>query len=302
MSFAVELPPPELLIRASTLLTLTGLLLAVGLRLELATVLRAIAVSRLGLILPLNFILVPAVAVALVQGFALPGATAAGMLLLAAAPFAPVVPVFVKLARGDLALAAGLTAIFPLFAAFLTPLVCDLVLPGITGTPVAIHFDPLRVFGTLSTTVTLPILGGMLLRHRLPRLAARLLRPLEIVAETTGALSLLYISYVEVGPILATGWQPLLAMVLAGEISFLLGLGCGGPDPSARQTIAFGTANRNIALALLVAVDSFSGTAVLGAVVTNGLLLIFLGLLHVGGIRLNNWRRRAWSRVQGESP
>ena len=38
------------------------------------------------------------------------------MLLLAAAPFAPVVPVFVKMARGDLALAAGLTAIFPIFS------------------------------------------------------------------------------------------------------------------------------------------------------------------------------------------
>jgi len=33
-------------------------------------------------------------------------------------------------------------------------------------------------------------------------------------------------------------------------------------------------------------VDGFAGTAVLGAVVANGLLLIFLGLLHVAYYRL----------------
>jgi hypothetical protein len=44
---------------------------------------------------------------------------------------------------------------------------------------------------------------------------------------------------------------------------------------------AFGASNRNIALALLVAVGSFAGTPVVGAVVANGLVVILLGLLHV---------------------
>ena len=37
------------------------------------------------------------------------------MMLLAGAPFAPVVPIFTKMARGDMALAGALTALFPFF-------------------------------------------------------------------------------------------------------------------------------------------------------------------------------------------
>jgi BASS family bile acid:Na+ symporter len=46
--------------------------------------------------------------------------------------------------------------------------------------------------------------------------------------------------------------------------------------------VALGTANRNIALALLIAVARFPGTPIVAAVVANGLLLIGLGLVHVG--------------------
>ena len=285
--------PPETLIRALTMLSLGGLLLAVGVRLDPRSVALALRQSQLALILPVNFILVPALVYAVIWGFALPPELAAGMLLLAAAPFAPVVPVFVKMAGGDLALAAGLTAIFPLFAAFLTPLVFEASLPGIsyTGYAGVLRFFPLQSLAVLSVTITLPLLAGMALRQVLPGLARRILGPLEGLAEATGAVSLAFVTFVEFDSILATGWKSLLAMTLAGELSFLLGFLSGGPLPASRQVIAFGTANRNIALALLIAVDSFAGTAVVAAVVANGLLLIFLGLLHVAIYRLAGWRR-----------
>ena len=285
--------PPETLIRALTMLSLGGLLLAVGVRLDPRSVALALRQSRLALILPVNFVLIPALVYAVIWGFALPPELAAGMLLLAAAPFAPVVPVFVKMAGGDLALAAGLTAIFPLFAAFLTPLVFEASLPGIsyTGYAGVLRFFPLQSLAVLSVTVTLPLLVGMALRQVLPGLARRILLALEGLAEATGAVSLAFVTFVEFDSILATGWKSLLAMALAGELSFLLGLLSGGPLPASRQVIAFGTANRNIALALLIAVDSFAGTEVVAAVVANGLLLIFLGLLHVAIYRLAGWRR-----------
>lgn len=276
---------PETLIRALTMLSLGGLLLAVGLRLELMAVAKALRDSRLALILLLNFVLVPVVVSVIVRGFALPPELAAGMLLLAAAPFAPVVPVFVKMAGGDLALAAGLTAIFPVFSTFLTPLVCEASFAGLADAG-AIRFHPWGILTVLFATVTLPLLVGMALRRALPDLALRILRPLEVLSEATGAVSLAFVTFVEFGTIMATGWKSLLAMTVAGELSFLLGLALGGVLPAGRQVIAFGTANRNIALALLVAVDGFAGSAVLGAVVANGLLLIFLGLLHVAFYRL----------------
>jgi BASS family bile acid:Na+ symporter len=78
----------------------------------------------------------------------------------------------------------------------------------------------------------------------------------------------------------------LLAIALLSELSFLAGYMLSGPSPGARLVVALGTANRNIALALLVAVDRFPGTPVAAGVVANGLLLIVLGLLHVG---LGRW-------------
>jgi len=293
--------PAETLIRTLTMLSLGGLLFAVGLRLELSAVASAIRGCRLALILPLNFVMVPLVAYALALGFGLPPELAAGMLLLAAAPFAPVVPVFVKMARGDLALAAGLTAIFPVFSTFLTPLACEASLRSL-GDAGTLRFHPLGILAVLFATITLPLLAGMALRRWLPRVARRLLRPLEVVAEATGALSLAFVTWIEFATLLATGWTSLLVMALAGELSFLLGYALGGPRLAGRRVIAFGTANRNIALALLIAVDGFAGTKVVAAVVANGLLLIFLGLLHVAYYRFLPTREAgpetAWNKRQ----
>jgi BASS family bile acid:Na+ symporter len=75
-------------------------------------------------------------------------------------------------------------------------------------------------------------------------------------------------------------------MALVCELAMLAGHASGGPARGARRVMALGTSNRNIALAVLVAVNSFAGTPVVGAVVANGLLLIVLGLLHVAGWRL----------------
>ena len=271
--------PPEALIRALTMLSLGGLLFAIGLRLELGAVARALRGCRLGLILPLNFVIVPVVVYGFARGFGVPGDYAAGMLLLGAAPFAPVVPVFVKMARGELALAAGLTAVFPVFCTLFTPLAAELGLKALS-LDAGVTFRPLTMLAVLFATVTAPLLLGLAARRWLPRLAQALLRPLETLAEGAGAVSLAVITWVESGTLAATGWPTLLAMALASELCFLFGYVAAGGGPSGR-VIAFGTANRNIALAILVAVETFPGTRIVGGVVANGLLLIFLGLLHV---------------------
>jgi BASS family bile acid:Na+ symporter len=275
---------PELLIRALTVLSLGGLLFAIGLRLELRSVALALQGCRLALILPLNFVIVPLATYGFARGFGVPAEYAAGMLLLAAAPFAPVVPVFVKMAHGDLALAAGLTAVFPLFSTVFTPPVAEAGLAGL-GLSASRKFRFLGMLAVLFSTVAAPLLFGLAVRRWLPGLARRLLRPLEVLAEATGAVSLAFIAWIASGTLLATGWRTLLAMALASELCFFLGYRLGGPGRAGRRVIAFGTANRNIALAILVAVETFAGTQVVVAVVANGLLLIFLGLLHVAWYR-----------------
>jgi BASS family bile acid:Na+ symporter len=264
-----------------TAATLTGLLFSAGLRLTWREIAGSLRQNRLGWVLPVNFVLVPVITFFLARSFQVSVDTAAGMALLAAAPFAPVVPTFTRLAKGDLALASALTGLFPILSAFVTPLVCELSLKPWLKTS-ALHFDIVAIFEVLVSTITLPLALGVLVRHRAPALARRLLKPVETLSEALGTIALVFVVVVEFRIICSTGGKALLAMALASELAFLAGYFVSGPAPSARLVVALGTANRNIALALLVAVASFPGTPIVAMVVANGLLLILLGLVHVG--------------------
>lgn len=281
----------EIIIRGLTACSLAGLLLGVGLRLTISEVVASLRKCRLVLIVIANFIVVPALVVAATRLFGFSAELSMGMVLLAAAPFAPVVPVFARMARADLALAAGLSSLIPLLSVLLTPLVCELAFRGLPQAG-AMQFDTLGILLTLMATITLPLGIGMAVKHFAPGVSRMGLRPVEIVAEFTGALSLAFVTFTEWRSILTTGWLPLLVMAVLCEMSLLLGYAIGGPDRPARRVVALGTGNRNIALALLVAIQSFAGTAVVPAVVANGLLLILIGLIHVGFWRLGDDLRR----------
>ena len=277
----------QLGIKILTTASLTGLLLATGLRLTFVEVGAALRDRRmLWRLLAVNFALVPALTLGAVLALRLPAELAAGMLILAAAPFAPVVPVFTKMCRADLALAAGLTGAVPFLSAFLTPLICALCLGMLPGTA-RLEFNFLTLLAVLALTVTVPLAVGLSVSHWRPALGRRLLRPMEILSETIGAISLAFVTLVEARDILGTGWLALLVMLGLFELSLWLGYACGGGTVGARRVLALGTSNRNIALALLIAAGNFAGTPILGAVVANGLLLILLGLLHTAWWR---WR------------
>jgi BASS family bile acid:Na+ symporter len=270
----------ELVIRILTAGALAGLLAAVGLRLTWAEILDALRRCRFTAIVIANFLVVPALAAAVARIADLSPETAVAMILLGAAPFAPVVPVFARMARADLALAAGLTAVFPLLSAALTPLAAGGALRWVVDAG-TVSFKMWSSLGVLLATITLPLAAGVAVRHLAPALARRLLRPVEVLSEATGAASLAFVVFTEFDSIIGLGWRAWLAMALVSELSMLLGWLLGGRARAARQVIALGTANRNIALALLVAIQSFPGTPIVSAVVGNGLLLILLGLLHV---------------------
>jgi BASS family bile acid:Na+ symporter len=283
----------ETIIRMLTISALAGLLGAVGLRLTLGEVVGSLRKCRFTAILLGNFIVVPALTAGAALLFKVDRETTTAMILLGAAPFAPVVPVFARLARADLALAAGLTSVFPVLSAVLTPVVCQIALSLLPGTH-EIHFSFLGVLLTLVATITLPLALGVLIHHRAPELSQRWLRPVEIVSEATGALSLAFVTVTEFTSILQIAWPALAGMVLIFEASVVLGYWLGGPAAPSRWVIALGTSNRNIALALLVALQSFPGSPVVPAVVGNGLLIIALGLLHVGWWRFaGTWRPAA---------
>jgi bile acid:Na+ symporter, BASS family len=144
----------------------------------------------------------------------------------------------------------------------------------------------------LMATITGPLFLGVAINRFAPGCKRRILRPVEILSEATGALSLTVVTFAEFRSIMGTGCLPLLAMFLGSELSLALGYLLGGKERGRRRVVGLGTSNRNIALALLLAIESFPETGVVPAVVANGLLLILLGLLHVAFWRLVQDGRR----------
>ena len=149
-----------------------------------------------------------------------------------------------------------------------------------------LQFQTLSILATLLATATAPLGLGIASRSLFPESALRMVRPAEVLSEAIGSLSLIFVVTSEFQTILSTGWRPLVAILLVTEASLLMGYWLGGPDRAARRVTGLGTANRNIALALLVAADSFPGSPIVGCVVAHGLLLLVLGLVHVGLWRL----------------
>lgn len=270
----------ELTIQILTCCALVGLLGAVGLRLTYLEVKAALTQCRFLTIVLVNFTIIPTLAVGAASALGLEREVAVGMILLAAAPFAPVVPVFARMARAELALAAALTGVFPLLSVLFTPMAARAAF-WMLGSGTEIRFNVWASLATLLATITLPLASGVLIRHWAPSLAHRLRKPVEMISEAAGAISLAFVSVTQFGSILDLGWQTWFAMALVSEISLAIGWQLGGPSRSSKQVVAFGTSNRNIALALLIAVESFHGTVIASVVVGNGLLLIAFGLLHV---------------------
>jgi BASS family bile acid:Na+ symporter len=269
------------IVRVLTITTLAGLLFSSGLRLTWTEVSKSLHQCRLGWLIVLNFLIVPALTFFLSRLFKVSNDAAAGMALLAAAPFAPVVPTFTRLAQGDLALAAGLTGLFPLISSFVTPLLCGVTLRPMLASGSSLNFHVGSILLVLMSTITLPLAAGIAVRHWCQLLAERLLKPIQVVSEGTGAAALALVVFVQFHTIIKTSGNELLAMCITTELSFILGYLLCGSMTSTRLVAALGTANRNIALALLIAAESFPQTPIPGAVATNGLLMILFGLLHV---------------------
>jgi BASS family bile acid:Na+ symporter len=290
-AYAGRLPimETENIVRLLTIGSLAGLLAAVGMRLTVAQVVLALRRGGLGLVVTANFVVVPILVLAATKLCGFGFDITIGMILLAASPFAPVVPVFARMARADLALAAGLTALFPLLSVILTPFVCEMTLTQVAHAA-SVQFNVSKALLILLATIVVPLCLGLLVKHVSPPFARRILRPVEIFSEATGAASLAFVTATEWQTILTVGWRPLLAMAIVSEICLLLGYALGGSERGARQVIGLGTSNRNIALALLMALQAFPGTPVVSTVVANGLLLILLGLLHVGFWRFRGQR------------
>lgn len=212
------------------------LMVSVGLDLSLDRVVGCIR-RPLGLLsgLLVQYLLVPAVAVALAAALDLQPAARAGLLLCAVAPGGPMGAFLALQAGGDVALAAAVVILANVLNTVLVPVGLEVL-----GVPVG-PMDQAHILPMAQTIVlyqVLPLVFGLVLRRVLPDQAARLQRATAFVANALLLVFSVAIVVAQGSHLLEAGVGAILAVEGTVLASFLLGWLVSPPDREARVALA----------------------------------------------------------------
>jgi BASS family bile acid:Na+ symporter len=265
----------EVLQKASSFAMLAFVLcsmLAMGLNLtvgQIITPLRNVRLVTLSLLV--NFLLMPFVAVGLATLLRLDEPLGVGLLLLGSAAGAPFLPKLAQIAKADLAFAVGLMVLLMVITVGYLPLVLPLLLPGVS-------VNPAKIARSLFLLMLLPLAGALAVKARFASFAARTKPVLDRLSNVSLILLVVLIAVANVNKVLAVfGTRGILAGLLFIAIGFAVGWFLGGPAADTRRVLALGTAQRNIAAALVVGSQSFSDPQVIVMVIvvaTVGFLIL----------------------------
>lgn len=237
------------------------------------------------------FIVMPLVAIIMVEVFALTRATEIALVVLALAPIPPLLPKKESKAGGEGAYALGLMVVMGLLAIVMVPLLASLLGSWFDRD---FRMPPQAIAEVIVIMIVLPLLAGMVARALAPALAAKLARPIALgsmVLLLCAAAPILFAAMPIVFNLLHSG--TLLAIVAF----ILIGLGVGqllaGKGPQRQTVLALSTASRHPAIALAIAKTNFPDEPFLAATI-----VLYLLVVTVLAIPYVKWRRRTTAPQQ----
>jgi BASS family bile acid:Na+ symporter len=255
----------DLLSKAATVAMLSFVvssMLAMGTGLTVAKITEPLRNARL-LVLALlaNFVLMPLGAFALGKVLWLEEPFGIGLLVLGCAAGAPFLPKLAELAKGNLAFAVGAMVLLMVVTVGYLPVVLPLLLAGVS-------VDPWKIARSLILLMLLPLAVGLALKAYYEAMAARVKPALDWISNVSLILLVLLISAANIDKVLDVfGTRGILAGLLFIALGFAIGWLLGGPGNDTRRVLALGTAQRNIAAALVVGSQSFSDPKVVVMVI-----------------------------------
>jgi bile acid:Na+ symporter, BASS family len=246
-------------------------MVAMGLGLTLAQIIAPLRTGRLvALSLLANFLLMPLAAVGLATMLRLPEGLGVGLLLLGAAAGAPFLPKLAQIAKGNLAFAVGLMVLLMVVTVGYLPLVMPAFLPGVS-------VNSWEIARSLFLLMLLPLAGALAVNARFPAAAARA-KPVFDRISNLGLLLVVSLQIVvNFSSVLSVfGTRGILAGLLFIALGYGLGWLLGGPAADTRPVLGLGTAQRNIAAALVVGSQSFSDPDVVVMVVVVAMVSLLI--------------------------
>ena len=263
----------ELLAKAvpvALLVFVVSSMLAVGLSLTVRQILVPLRNARLVILsLVANFVLMPLAALLIARALRLEQPLAVALLLLGAAAGAPFLPKLAGVAKGNLAFAVGLMVLLMVLTVGYMPLVMPLMLEGVS-------VDPTQIARSLVMLMLLPLVIGLAVRARYVVAAGRAAPVLNKLSTLSLTIMVVLMVVTNMQNIIGLfGTRGVLASVVFLLVGFGLGWMLGGPARETRSVLAMGTAQRNIAAALVVGGQNFEEPRVVVMVV----VVAIVGLL-----------------------
>src|SRR3954468_6595668 len=242
-----------------------GLNLTVG---QIITPLRNVRLVTLSLLV--NFVLMPLAAMGLATLLRLDEPLGVGLLLLGLAGGAPFLPKLAEIAKGNLAFAVGLMVLLMVITVGYLPLVLPMLLPGVS-------VNPAKIARSLFLLMLLPLAIALVVKAKLPTAAARVKPPLDKISSLSLIAVILLLIVVNFKSVLTVfGTRGILAGLLFIGIGYCIGWLLGGPASDTRVVLGQGTAQRNIAAALVVGGQSFSDPKVVVMVVVVAIVSLLI--------------------------
>lgn len=203
-----------------------------------------------------HFVLLPLVCFGMLKLMGLSGAFAVGFMILAACPTGATSNLLTYLARGDVALALGFTAIASLLTIFTLPVIVTGALAHFMGTERAVNVPVGLMMGQVALVMGLPVTLGMVARHRWTGWALRF-EPRATRIATGLFVLIVVLAVIKNWPMVQAHFTALAPLALVLNLTMLsLGFAVAWLARLSRsQSITLGieTAVQNAALALVIA-------------------------------------------------
>ena len=267
----------SLIMNLSTLVFVVTSMLAMGLSLTVAQIMAPLRNARLVILaLSANFVLVPLVAYLISLIIPLSDGLKVGLILVSTAAGAPFLPKLAQAARGKLAFSVGLMVLLMTVTVLYMPIMLPLLLQGVT-------VNPWDIARSLIILMLIPLAAGLFIKARYVEIAAQLQPPMA--QASTFAIAFLLVSglLANLSSILGViGTGGIIAALLFLAVAFVIGYFLGGKDAQIRSVLGLGTAQRNLAAALVVATANFDDPDVMVMVLVLGLLGLVVLMVTAG--------------------
>jgi len=267
------------LIQNLVMITVIFLMLGVGLQTtfrQIIDVIRQFQLLMRGILA--NFLIIPVLLYLGIQWSYLTPEVGIGLMVMAAAPVAPMAPPFVGMAKGDLPYAVGLMTVVALLCVPLTPLILSLC---VVTSEQGLNLDTFQMIQTILIAQLIPISIGMAIHRVTPHWTENLMKFVPKIGQCLLVISIILIIAVGAKQMVGIGLIAHLAIFLAVIISLLVGDWMMlGETTARRRSLGISTAIRNPALGLLIATGNFPGTDAVPVVLVFAVYSMIVGFAY----------------------